>query len=163
MKRILVIWLAVFIFFAGCKNADKKNDGSKGVLNGKDRATSQRIADSLYTQLLNEHEEGMKGWVKIEGRQKQIKALLDSIAKLPSKSRQSLDVLKAKLNEATEELGDAYKLMDEWMTEMNLDSAVNNVELRIEYLTGEKMKGSKITELINNSLQKADSLLKEKF
>ena len=100
---------------------------------------------------------------KVEGRQKQIKTLLDSIDKLPSKAQQSLDVLKAKLNEATAELGDAYKLMEDWMTEMNLDSAVNNIELRIQYLTGEKMKGTKITELINNSLQKADSLLKEKF
>ena len=74
-----------------------------------------------------------------------------------------MDVLKAKLNEAMAELGDAHKLMDDWMTEMNLDSAVNNIELRIEYLSGEKMKGSKITDLINNSLQKADSLLKAKF
>ena len=133
---------------------------------GKDKHSSETLkvkADSLYNQLLNEHEEGMKGWMKIEGRQKQIKILLDSIAKLPSKSQRTLDILKAKLNEATTELDDAYKLMDDWMTEMNLDSAVNNVELRIEYLTGEKLKGSKITELINNSLQKADSLLKAKF
>ena len=133
---------------------------------GKDKDPTKNLkakADSLYTQLLNEHEEGMKGWMKIEGRQKQINALLDSIAKLPSKAQQSMDVLKAKLNEATTELGDAHKLMDDWMTEMNLDSAVNNVELRIEYLSGEKMKGSKITELINSSLQKADSLLKAKF
>ncbi|HEY6064351.1 MAG TPA: hypothetical protein VIV35_12120, partial [Chitinophagaceae bacterium] len=106
---------------------------------------------------------GMKGWMRIEGRQKQIKTLLDSIARLPSKAQPSLEIMRAKLNEATEELGDAYKLMDDWMSEMNLDSAVNNVELRIQYLTGEKMKGSKITELINNSLQKADSLIKTKF
>jgi len=164
MKRILIPLLgSLLIFFAACKNADKKSDGSKGVRGGKDGTNSQTKADSLYNQLLNEHEEGMKGWMKIEGRQKQIKNLLDSIAKLPSKSQQSMDVLKTKLNEATAELGDAYKLMDDWMTEMNLDSAVNNVALRIEYLTGEKMKGNKITELINNSLQKADSLLKAKF
>ena len=158
MKRILIPLLGLsFIFFAACKNADKK---SAGKLSSE---TLKAKADSLYDQLLNEHEEGMKGWMKIEGRQKQIKTLLDSIAKLPSKAQQSLDVMKAKLNEATGELGDAYKLMDDWMIEMNLDSAVNNVELRIQYLTGEKMKGGKITELINNSLLKADSLLKAKF
>jgi len=158
MKRILIFSLGLlFVFFAACKNADKKSDGklSSETLNAK--------ADSLYDELLKEHDEGMKGWMRIEDRQKQIKALLDSMASLPSKGQSSLDALKAKLNEATAELGDAYKQMDEWMTKMNLDSAVNNAELRIQYLTGENLKGVKITELINNSLQKADSLLKTKF
>ncbi len=164
MKRMLIPILGLsFIFFAACKNGDKKSAGNKGVLGGKDGATSQTIADSLYDELLKEHDEGMKGWMRIEGRKKQIKTLMDSIAKLPSKIQPSLDVLKAKLKEATAELDDAYKQMDDWMTEMNLDSAVNNVELRIQYLTGEKLKGSKITELINSSLQKADSLIKTKF
>jgi DNA repair ATPase RecN len=164
MNRILIFALVfLFIFFAACKNGDKKNDGNKGVLGEKDGATSQTIADSLYNELLKEHDQGMKGWMKIEGRQKLMKTLLDSIAKLPSKAQPSLDALKAKLNEATTALDDAYKQMDDWMTAMNLDSALNNAELRIQYLTGEKGKGSKITELINTSLQKADSLLKSKF
>jgi t-SNARE complex subunit (syntaxin) len=154
MSKIFLSLVIVLTAMMACNNADKDKDSSKA---------QKTKADSLYNQVLNEHEEGMKGWMKIEGRQKQIKTLLDSIAKLPSRAQRSVDVLKAKLNEATEELGDAYKLMDDWMTEMNLDSAVNNVELRIQYLTGEKMKGSKITELINNSLQTADSLLKAKF
>jgi len=155
------IWIPVlgllFVFFAACKNADKKNEGriSSETLNA--------TADRLYDELLKEHDEGMKGWMRIEGRQKQIKNLLDSIDKLPAKAQASLDALKAKLNEATAELGDAYQQMDDWMTKMNLDSAVNNAELRIQYLTGEKGKGSKIKDLINNSLQKADSLLKTKF
>jgi hypothetical protein len=158
MKRILIPILSLFIlFFVACKNEDKKNDDKLPA------ETQKTKADSLYNQLLNEHEEGMKGWMKIEGRQKQIKTLQDSIAKLPSKARQSLEILKAKLNEAKSELDNAYKLMDDWMTDMNLDSAANNVELRIQYLTGEKMKGAKITELINAGLQKADSLIKSKF
>ena len=153
-KFFLSLGIVLMTGMMACNN-DGKDKGSSKALKAK--------ADSLYNQVLNEHEEGMKGWMNIEGRQKQIKTLLDSIAKLPSTAQQSLNVLKAKLNEATAELSDAYKLMDDWMTEMNLDSAVNNIELRIQYLTGEKMKGSKITELINNSLQKADSLLKAKF
>jgi len=158
MKRTLIPALGfLFIFFAACKNADKKNDGQPSA------ETPKAKADSLYNELLKEHDQGMKGWMKIEGKQKQIQALLDSIAKLPSKAQPSLDALKAKLNEATTKLGDAYKQMDDWMTAMNLDSAVNNAELRIQYLTGEKGKGSKITELINTSLQKADSLLKAKL
>src|ERR1700741_1691528 len=108
MKRIWIPLMSLlFVFSPGCKNAGKKNADSKGILNGKDGATSQTMADSLYHQVLNEHEAGMKGWMKIEGRQKQIKNLLDSIAKLPSKTQPSLEILKAKLNEATAELGDA--------------------------------------------------------
>ena len=147
----------LFVCFGACKNADKKSDGKLSS------ETLKAKADSLYDELLKEHEEGMKGWMRIEGRQKQIKTLLDSIASLPSKVQSSLDTYKAKLKEATGELGDAYEKMDTWMKEMNLDSAVNNTELRIQYLAGEKLKGGKITELINNSLQKADSVLKAKF
>jgi DNA repair ATPase RecN len=158
MKRILISLLGLlFIFFAACKNAGKKSDSMSSS------GTQKAKADSLYNQLLNEHEEGMKGWMKIEGRQKQIKTLLDSLAKLPSKVQPSLDALKAKLNEATAALDDAYKQMDDWMTGMNLDSAINNLELRIQYLADEKGKGSTIKELINNSLQKADSVLKVKL
>jgi DNA repair ATPase RecN len=158
MKKISFVLGALLLTgIMACKNADRKNN------NPQSSQPLKTKADSLYDQVIKEHNEGMSGWMKIKGIRKQINTLLDSIARLPSKAQPSLNILKAKLNEATEELDDAYKLMDDWMTDMNLDSAVNNVELRIQYLTGEKMKGSKITELINNSLQKADSLLKTKF
>lgn len=155
MKTILLSSVGLlFIFFAACKNADRKDGGKLSA------ETLKAKADSLYDELLKEHDEGMKGWMKIEGRQKQIKTLLDSISSLPSNVQSSLVAYKIKLNETTGELGNAYEKMDTWMNEMNLDSALNNAELRIQYLTGEKLKGGKITELINNSLQKADSLLK---
>jgi len=105
----------------------------------------------------------MVGWMKIEGRQKQINSLLDSIAKLPAKTQASLADLKAKLNEANTALSNAYQEMDVWMSGMNLDSAANDLEVRIKYLTAEKLRGSKITEMINSSMQKADSLLKAKL
>ncbi len=158
MKRMIIPLLGILSFFlVSCKNADKNKDSNTSS------ETMKAKADSLYDELLKEHDEGMKGWMKIEGKQKQIKTLLDSMDKLPSKTQPSVASLKAKLSEASEELGDAYKLMDDWMSAMNLDSGVNNTEIRIRYLTGEKQKGSKITEVINSSLQKADSLLNVKF
>lgn len=158
MKKIVSLFIGLlFVFFTACKNEDKKNNGNvpAEVLKAK--------TDSLYEELIKEHEKGMTGWMKIEGRQKKIKNLLDSIAKLPSKAQSSLDGYKTKLNETTKELGEAYEKMDDWMKEMNLDSALNNAELRIQYLTGEKLKGGKITEQIQNNLQKADSLIKATF
>ncbi len=157
MKRTLIPIAALFIFFAACKNADKKSDDTLST------EAMKAKADSLYTSVIDEHDAGMVGWMKIEGRQKQINSLLDSIAKLPAKAQASLADLKTKLNEANTALSNAYKEMDVWMTAMNLDSAANDLEVRIEYLTAEKLKGSKITEMINTSMQKADSLLKAKL
>ena len=156
MKKTLINIAALLIFFAACKNADKKNDDklSTDAMKAK--------ADSLYTSVIDEHDAGMIGWMKIEGRQKQINSLLDSISKLPAKAQASLADLKAKLNEANTALSNAYQEMDVWMSGMNLDSAANDPGVRIQYLTAEKLRGSKITEMINSSMQKADSLLKAK-
>ena len=158
MRKISIAGLSVlFVLFTACKSGDKKSDDklSADALKAK--------ADSLYTAVIDEHDAGMVGWMKIEGRQTQINSLLDSIAKLPAKAQSSLADLKAKLNDANTALSNAYKEMDVWMQEMNLDSAANDLETRLRYLSDEKLKGSKITEMINSSVQKADSLLKVKF
>ena len=49
------------------------------------------------------------------------------------------------------------------MTEFEMDSAIDNLEQRIKYLTDEKMKVGKMKEAILTSMQKADSLLKVRF
>jgi hypothetical protein len=158
MKKIgISFFVFLFVFLAACNNAGKKDN---------DQLISEKLkaqAESLYKEFLKEHETGMNGWMKIEGRQKQIKTLLDSIASLPVKAQSALDSYRSKLKEASADLGNAYEKMDVWMKGMNPDSAENNVELRIQYLTNEKMKGGNITALINNSIQKTDSLLKIKF
>lgn len=152
MKKILISSLGILlIFLAACKNGDKKNNSANDL---------KAKADSVRQEAINEHNRGMKGWNNIEGRKKQIQALLDSIAALPAKAQLALSSLKAKLTETNAELSNAYKEMNDWMMVLNLDSAADNPEVRIQYFTNEKLKGSKITEFINNSLQKADSLLK---
>jgi hypothetical protein len=52
--------------------------------------------------------------------------------------------------------------MDRWMEEFNMDSASNNEEMRVKYLESEKIKIAKVNEAMLSSLQKADSLLKQK-
>ena len=95
--------------------------------------------------------------------QNEAQRLLDSIAKLPAKAREAMIPLKTKLDGLLEDLRSAKSGMDKWMDEYNMDSAVNNIEQRIKYLTTEKIKVSKIKESILNSLQKADSVLKARF
>jgi len=153
MKKIFIAFIITSsIIFVSCKSDEKKATTTD---------VAQTEADTLYKQVLDEHEEGMKGWMKIEGIQKKLKALKDSIAKFPSSAQ--YNSLKSKMDNVNTELSDAYKKMDVWMSEMNLDSAANDVKLRIQYLSKQKIEGGKITELINNSIQKADSLLKTNF
>ena len=53
--------------------------------------------------------------------------------------------------------------MENWMDEFNMDSAINNMEERMKYLRDEKLKVSNVKENILNSLQRADSLIRQKL
>ena len=158
MKRIFLASLATAVFFfTACKNFDKKDDGK---LSGE---TLQALADSLYQQVIDIHNEGMAGWMKIEKKQEMIKQLLDSVDALPAKMKAGAGPFKEKLSEAASNLTTAYDDMDKWMPTLNLDSAKDDLEQRIKYFTGEKLKAESINQAIFNSLQKADSLLKAKL
>ena len=149
MKNFFLLMGAVS-FFISCNNADKKSVG--GGLKAK--------ADSLYQEVLHGHDEGMVGWMKIEDKKKAIQHLQDSVNTLAGKA--STD-FKERLSGAMNDLQTAYNDMDSWMRDMNLDSATDNLEQRIKYLTEEKLKAATIKAAINNSIQKADSLLRSKF
>jgi hypothetical protein len=92
--------------------------------------------------------------------EKKVKAALDSIAKLPAKSKQDLAPYKVKLDSVAADLSYAIFAMDKWMEEFDMDSAKDNIEARVKYLLDEKMKVGKVKTAILNSLSKADSLMK---
>lgn len=148
--------MAIFFVLMACNTTDKKHEGKE-----KDDPKTQ--ADSLYNQLLDEHEVGMKDWMRIEERKKQIAKALDSLATLPAKANAGIGELKNKLKEASTGLQTAYEQMDSWMSSMNLDSAKNDLQQRIKYLTEENGRARQVNEVILKSLKKADSLLKTKF
>ncbi len=156
MNKILFS-LAVIISLGitACNNNGNNNNNTKEPLQAK--------ADTLYNELIKEHNEGMSGWMKIEDMKKKISDIIDSITALPLKDMSYVEAYKTRLAGATEELTNAYNKMDAWMSTMNLDSSLDNLELRIKYLSEEKQRASEITALVNNSLQKADSLLKVEF
>ena len=153
--------ISLFAFVAisiiACNNAENKD-------NGHGPATEpQTQADSLMKDVDDDHITGMAKMGRLTRAEQTTRRLLDSLAKLPVKARQAAAPLKAKLDSLQKDLSYAEFAMNKWMNEFNMDSAVNNAEERIRYLGSEKRKVSKVKEAILSSLQKADSLLKNKF
>ena len=82
---------------------------------------------------------------------------------MPQKAQQAAAPLRARLDSLQKELSYAEFAMDKWMDEIDFDSAKTDLKKRIEYLQSEKSKVNKVKDAINNSLQKADSLIRDKF
>lgn len=156
MKKV-IIPLAVLFTIAGCTN-----NNSEATLSD-DAKKPKTKTDSLMADVMDGHDVGMGKMSKISKLQNEITRILDSIAKLPAKAQQASVPYKVKLDSLKADLAYAEMAMDKWMSEFNMDSAINNVQERIKYLTDEKSKVGKVKEAILNSLQKADSLLKAKL
>jgi tellurite resistance-related uncharacterized protein len=156
--RTLFFLLICSALSIGCNN-DKKHDDHTGHT----KKAPQTQEDSLMADVMDGHNVGMGKYNKLQAMEKKVKASLDSIGKLPAKAQQELAPYKAKLDSAAADLSYAIFAMDKWMEEFDMDSARNNLEVRISYLLDEKMKVGKVKEAILNSLAKADSLLKTKL
>jgi hypothetical protein len=157
MKRILTVVVLVSGFFIiSCGSNENKQDHS-----GHKTDVPKTAEDSLYNEVMAGHDEVMPKMGKIRGAQKEAQRLIDSIATLPVKAQAEAAVLKSKLEELVKDLSYADFAMDKWMTEFSLDSAKDNLELRLKYLADEKLKVNKVKEAILNGLAKADSLLKK--
>jgi Na+/phosphate symporter len=156
MKKAFFISFAFpLMVIAACNNADKKT--------GEDSKPLMTKADSLEKDVLEGHDIAMPKSMKIPDLQKETKRLMDSLGKLPAKAREAAAPYKAKLEALLKDLDYAVFAMDKWMEEYSFDSAKDNIEQRIKYLTEEKIKVDKVKETVLGSLAKADSLLKEKF
>jgi Na+/phosphate symporter len=151
-KFLIPVLFTAIISIVACKNSDKENVANP--------AASSTLTDSLEKEVMDGHNVGMAKYGKLKGALNATQKLLDSIAKLPAKSRELISGSQKKLEKLAEELNSAISGMDKWMDEYNMDSAVNNAELRIKYLADEKIKVTTVKEAILNSLQKADTLLK---
>src|SRR5687767_698992 len=128
MKRYMAI-IAATLFFSACNsNEEKKPDGA------------QAKADTLLEEVMDGHDVGMAKTPKLSQAQKEAQRLLDSISRLPAKSQEAIAGFKARLDSLRKDLEYADFAMDKWMEEFNYDSAKDNVEKRIEYLTEEKVK-----------------------
>jgi thiamine biosynthesis lipoprotein ApbE len=152
MMRKLLQLSACILFLIACNNSgDEKNK------------TTKSRADSLMDEVMEGHNAGMAKMNKIAEAQKRVQRLIDSIAKLPSNLKKNLGSYKTTLDSTLDRLKYADYAMNRWMEEFNMDSEINNTKRRIEYLESEKIKISNVKDAMTRSLQKADSLLKEKF
>lgn len=147
----------IIISITACNNSENIHNG-----HGKNNEPKTQ-ADSLMKDVMDGHNIGMAKMGKLTRAEQRTRRLLDSIEKLPAKAREAAIPLKVKLDSLQKDLSYAEFAMNKWMEEFNMDSALNNVEERIDYLGSEKLKVSKVKEAILGSLQKADSILKEKF
>lgn len=156
MKKIMYLAMGLlFIAFMACKNGGKKKES--------DTKAPKTQADSLMEEVMDGHDVGMSNYGRLDRNLKKVQSQLDSIAGLPQKAQQAAAPLKAQLESVASDLNYAITAMDKWMEEFNMDSALDNMEERIRYLTDEKMKVGKVKEAILNSLQKADSVLKTRY
>jgi len=152
-KFILPLITLAGITIASCNNEDKKQKTSE----------PKTQTDSLMTDVMDGHDVGMAKMSKIRAMQKEVRRLLDSVTTLPAKVREASAPYKTKLDSLSADLSYAEMAMDKWMQEFNMDSAVNNIDQRIQYLANEKLKVGKVKEAILRSLEKADSLLKARL
>ena len=150
----------ISLIAVACNNAEKKQDDYSGHTT---KEVPKTQVDSLMADVMDGHDVGMAKMGKLSTMQKEVKRVLDSIAQLPRKASAAAAPYKTKLDSLVKDLSYAEMAMDKWMEEFNMDSAVNNMEQRIKYLTDEKMKVVKVKQAILGSLQKADSLLKAKL
>lgn len=159
MKNLILLVLALLGFFAiACNNSNKKNGSNAN--SGNEPIT---IVDSLLKDIDEGHILGMSKIGKLHNMQKAVQRAIDSIGKLPANALQAVSPYIVQLNAAIKDLEYADFAMEKWMTEFDMDSALDNMEHRIKYLTDEKLKVSKMKEAILTSMQKADSLLKAKL
>jgi len=147
----------ITISLMACNNSENRHNGHEQ--NNKPKTE----ADSLYKDVMDGHDIGMAKMGKLTRAEQATRRLLDSLDKLPVKAKQAAAPLRKKLDSLQKDLSYAEFAMNKWMEEFNMDSALNNVQERIDYLGSEKLKVSKVKEAILSSLQKADSILKTKI
>jgi len=155
-KKIFPFLALVVISVSACNNADNTTDDATHR-----KEVPKTLADSLMADVMDGHDAVMPKMGKIRGAQKKAQQMLDSIAALPAKAKAAASDLKMKLEALRNELNDADFAMDRWMSEFNMDSAINNAKARINYLMEEKLKVTKVKASVLNGLAKADSLLKK--
>src|SRR5687768_15688882 len=139
MKWFYVI-IACLWLLPACNDAEEDTAANR-TTGYSDKPASKE--DSLFKEVMHDHDEGMARMGKLSAAIRQLKAKADSL-------------VKAKRNPETEkkiieELEYAEMAMNTWMREFNMDSLKDQANRRIEYLEKEKQKVSKVRENILES------------
>jgi hypothetical protein len=154
MKKNSLFLLSILVLIIASCNNSAEPAGN---------AVAKTQADTLFDEVMDGHNVGMAKMGKLTTAEQHATRLLDSIAKLPARAKESAAPLKAKLDNLLIDLKEANAAMDKWMNEFEIDSFAKDAKERIKYLTSEKGKVTQVKESILNSLQKADSVLHSKL
>lgn len=149
MERILTFIAIIFITIA-CNQSPSS-----------ERPRAKSASDSLMNDVMDGHNKAMAKLSRLHETQKKCQQMADSISRLPAGSQKNSASYKIRLDSALSRLNFADYAMDKWMNEFNMDSESNDIDKRIKYLQSEKVKISKVRDVITSSLQKADSLIKK--
>jgi hypothetical protein len=144
------IFQASFFFFllTACSNSADNH-----------RQEVKTRSDSLWDEVMMGHDEAMAKMGKIHQAETKLRQAIDSISKLPANLQKTVVPYKIKLDSILYRLKYADYAMKRWMEEFNTDSALDNIQKRVQYLESEKLKISKVKETMVSGLRKADSLL----
>lgn len=114
--------------------------------------------EQLRQEVIEGHDVGMAKISTLNKTKEQLIRIMDS---LESNKVKISEELKSSMQKAVADLDDAYKSMFKWMEEYKDDSAMNDIKVRMEYLTNEKVIIENVKEKIFTSLAFADSILAE--
>ena len=152
MKKIITV-LAITMAIVSCGENKHHHEETTAVPLTK--------ADTLYEEIMQLHDAVMPKMGKVRGARDYAQQLIDSIGKLPAKSKAASQSYTAELEALAKSLNTADVEMDNWMMAFNMDSLAGDPTKRAEYFTEEKLKVIKVKEAVLGGLAKADSLFKK--
>lgn len=150
MKTFFYLFLLIILASCTENSPDERKDGFSD--------TRKNPEDSLFQDVMDQHDEAMAKMGRIVGYRKQFDAKIDSLKKVRSSAKESIE---KKYQEISAELKKAEDGMNKWMQEFSIDSAQDNIERRLQYLESEKAKVTRVKEEILSALSKADSAQKK--
>lgn len=161
MKKWICFFTMCFtIAVTGCHDATKDQKSA-----GKENKPASTV-DSLGKEIDDQHIIGMSKMGRLTRAGQAAIRMLDSISKLPAKARRAAEPFRVKLDSLQKELNYAEIAMDKWMMDdLKRDSLTGQMKLedQIKYLNAEKLKVLKVKDNILLGIQKADSLIKDRF
>lgn len=147
----LAMLLAIIFLSVSCNNSSE----TSGKVPGSH-------ADSLLADILKSHDAAMAKMSKIDAAKNKIQHVIDSFSTLSYTLQKNSAEYKRQLDSTFNRLTFANYAMEKWMNEFNMDTLKNNEAEREDYMQSEKLKITKVNEVMLNSLQKADSALNKK-
>jgi hypothetical protein len=150
MKKTFPVLIISILLFA-CNNSDHT------------KTETEKKADSLYKEVDDLHASSMAKSFQMEDAQKKLQAAIDSISKLPANLKDVSTGYKFQLDSLLDRMKYAGFAMEKWMEDFKQpDSVSQDYQKQIEYLASEKLKISRVKEIIMNNIHAADSLLHKK-